>query len=101
MPTLKVPASVKPRHYLREWREYRGLTQEELARLLRTTKGVVSRWESGERKMAYDVQFLVARKLRIFVGALFQPPPPPEMPITDGRMVADYVTRMQKADGEI
>jgi transcriptional regulator with XRE-family HTH domain len=34
---------------LREWREKKGLTMVELARMLGVDKSAVSRWESGER----------------------------------------------------
>lgn len=35
--------------YLREWRKYRGLTQEQLAEAIDSTKQTVSRMESGTR----------------------------------------------------
>jgi len=34
---------------LREWREKKGLTVTELARILEADKSAVSRWENGER----------------------------------------------------
>ncbi len=40
--------SARPRKtYFREWREYRGLTQEQLAERLESTKGAVSKTENG------------------------------------------------------
>jgi transcriptional regulator with XRE-family HTH domain len=36
--------------YFREWREFRGLTQEQLAELLGTGKSAVSKMERGENK---------------------------------------------------
>lgn len=39
-------------HFLREWREYRLMTQEQLADRLGTTKGVISLLESGERGLS-------------------------------------------------
>lgn len=38
------------RLYLRQWREYAHLTQEELADAVSTTKGTVSRMETGSRE---------------------------------------------------
>ncbi|NDC58313.1 MAG: XRE family transcriptional regulator [Alphaproteobacteria bacterium] len=36
--------------FLREWREHRGLTQEQLADRLGTSKGQVSKLETGKKK---------------------------------------------------
>lgn len=44
------PKSLKPRKiYLREWRDYRQLTQEQLADRMNTTKATVSRIENLHR----------------------------------------------------
>jgi transcriptional regulator with XRE-family HTH domain len=41
----------RPLHwFLREWREHRGLTQEQLADRLGTSKGQVSKLETGKKK---------------------------------------------------
>jgi transcriptional regulator with XRE-family HTH domain len=40
------------RNYLKAWREFRGLTQEQLAEKIDTTGGVVSMLESGDRKLS-------------------------------------------------
>ena len=49
--TKSIPKD-RPAHYLRLWREYRRLTQEELAAKAGTTKGVISLLESGERRLS-------------------------------------------------
>ncbi len=41
-------------HYLVEWREFRGLTQAEAARLAGWAPPVLSRLEKGERKLHAD-----------------------------------------------
>tara|TARA_B110000467_G_C17822221_1_gene215571 strand:+ start:78 stop:407 length:330 start_codon:yes stop_codon:yes gene_type:complete len=38
----------KPAHFIKEWREYRGLTQERLADRLDITKGALSNIENGK-----------------------------------------------------
>jgi transcriptional regulator with XRE-family HTH domain len=44
------PSNARPRRiFLREWRQYRRLTQQQLADRLDTTKGTISRIETGER----------------------------------------------------
>lgn len=45
--------AVKPSvNNLRAWREYRGLTQAQLAELLDTTDNVISMLESGDRQLS-------------------------------------------------
>jgi transcriptional regulator with XRE-family HTH domain len=44
----KVP---RQRPYLKEWRKFRTLTQEELAERLDTTKASISRYETGARDL--------------------------------------------------
>ncbi len=46
------------RHFIREWREFRGFTQEGFAEVLRTTKASISRIEGG--KQSYTQDFLEA-----------------------------------------
>lgn len=46
------------RHFIREWREFRDLTQEHLAEMLDTTKASISRIES--LKQGYTQDFLEA-----------------------------------------
>lgn len=65
------------RHYLREWREYRGLTQQQVADRLETNKGNVSNWENGKRSIGADVQAALAEALSIDPGDLFRDPQQP------------------------
>jgi transcriptional regulator with XRE-family HTH domain len=51
-------ASRRRRHFIKEWREFRDLTQEQLADALGTTKASISRIES--LKMGYTQDFLEA-----------------------------------------
>ena len=48
MARLKHIPGDKPAHFIREWREYRGLTQERLASRLDITKGALSNIETGK-----------------------------------------------------
>lgn len=41
------PKPQKPRHYVREWRQHRGLTQEALAERIGKTHGAISQLERG------------------------------------------------------
>jgi transcriptional regulator with XRE-family HTH domain len=62
------------RHYLREWREKRGLTQQQLADKLDTGKDQISRWESGKRDMGAAVIAALSEALQIEPGDLFRDP---------------------------
>lgn len=39
-------------HYLKEWRKFRGMTQQELADALETSKSVISDMERGELQLS-------------------------------------------------
>lgn len=45
-------------HYIKEWRKFRGLTQEQLADRIGITKSYVTKIEKGSRR--YDQPFLEA-----------------------------------------
>jgi len=57
MPRVGNPKN-RLRHFIREWRQYRGLTQEKLADRLETTKANISRIEN--LKQGYTQDFLEA-----------------------------------------
>lgn len=67
------------RHYLREWRAARGLSQPQLADRLETSKGQISRWESGGRAMSGDVIAALADALGIEPGDIFRDPAAPSI----------------------
>lgn len=49
MARIKKSVEQKPLHYLLEWREFRKMTQEQLAGLVDTTKSVISLIEASAR----------------------------------------------------
>jgi len=51
-------AMVGQRHFIREWRKHRHLTQEQLAERIGVDRGYLSKIESGKRR--YDQSFLEA-----------------------------------------
>lgn len=67
------------KHFLREWREARHLTQEQLADRLDTGKDQVSRWENGKRGMTIEVQVAIAEALQIEPADLFRDPAAPSI----------------------
>lgn len=75
------------RHFLREWRLRKGLTQQQLADRIPTGedgkptgKDQISRWEKYQRGMTMDVQAALAEALGIEPFRLFQDP---DMPSAD------------------
>ena len=65
------------RHFLREWRKHRGLTQQQVADRLETNKGNVANWENGKRGIGADVQAALAEALSIDPQDLFRDPAQP------------------------
>lgn len=65
------------RLYIAEWREDRGLTQEQLAGRLETSDVTISRWETGKRRPDLDAQAAIAEALDIEHADLFRDPARP------------------------
>ena len=62
------------RHYLREWREHCGFKQEELAALTGISSSVISRYETGNRRIHTETQFKLMQALGITPSQFFSPP---------------------------
>ena len=64
-------------HYLKEWREHRRLTQDQLGRLVipAVGKDQISKLETGTRGLGERWVKRLAKALQIEPGALFAPPP--------------------------
>jgi transcriptional regulator with XRE-family HTH domain len=67
------------RHYLREWRERRGLHQSQLAKMVGTSTSVISRFETGDRHMKLEMQFKLMGALGIAPAQFFAPPDAPSL----------------------
>jgi transcriptional regulator with XRE-family HTH domain len=52
------PKPARPRHFIREWRKFRGLSQEQLAERIGVTHGAISQLETG--KVSYTQAMLEA-----------------------------------------
>lgn len=62
-PTL-IPKIAPLRHYVREWRKFRGLTQERLAERTPFTTGAISQLETGRTKYTQDMLEALAEALQ-------------------------------------
>lgn len=67
------------RHFLREWREKKGLTQEQLGQRVNSGKDQISRWEKGGRSLKLETQYALAHALGIEPGDLFRHPDQPSV----------------------
>ena len=67
------------RCYVREWREHRGLLQEDLAKLTGISESVISRYETGDRRIHLEAQFRLMRALGIMPAQFFSPPGTPSL----------------------
>lgn len=66
---------VSRRHYVREWRKFRGLTQERLAERTPFTTGAISQLETGRTKYTQDMIEALAAALDCTPGDLLSKDP--------------------------
>ncbi len=71
------PKEPHQRPYLREWREHRGLTQQQLADRMGKSKASISRYETGARGIPGGYLAAVAEALRCTVPDLYRLPDAP------------------------
>ena len=93
MATLDDSQTLPVRHYLKEWRLKRGLTQLQLAQRLNTTKSMISRYERGGRAMTLLVQFRLMRALDIKPAQFFMHP---DEPSSAAYMLLDQITPAER-----
>jgi transcriptional regulator with XRE-family HTH domain len=67
------------RHYLREWREKRGLSQEELGKKCGTSGPSISHYEKGNRGLPLELLLKLLEHLDILPGQFFAPPETPSL----------------------
>jgi transcriptional regulator with XRE-family HTH domain len=64
-----------PRHFIREWRKFRGLTLEQLAERIGVTAGALSQLERGVVNYTEPMLEALAEELQTIPGALISWPP--------------------------
>ena len=74
----RMPPRIGPRrptrHFIREWRLAKGLSQDKLANLLDTSKGQISNWENDKRGVHLEVLGAVVYALGVEPDQLLRPP---------------------------
>jgi transcriptional regulator with XRE-family HTH domain len=82
------------RHFVRDWRKFRGLTQERLAEQLNTTKANISRIENLRQGYTQDFLDACADVLKVEPAALLT-----QNPFESGPVPADQARRPGKKSG--
>lgn len=67
---MLIPKDGPPRHYVREWRKFRGFTQERLAERTPYTTGAISQLETGRTAYTQDMLEALAQALDCLPGDL-------------------------------
>lgn len=80
------------RHYVREWRKYRGLTQERLAERTPFTHGAISQLETGRTSYTQEMLEALAVALDCSPGDLLN-----VNPLKEGEVV-DLMRLLNKAE---
>lgn len=57
------PRPAPVRHYLKQWRRHRGLTQDQLAGRIEVSRGLIAQYESGATKIPEDMLYALADAL--------------------------------------
>jgi len=86
---LSLQKKQKPRHFIREWRKYRGLTLERLAERIDVTHGAISQLERGLINYTQPMLEALAVALSCEPADLLQQPPS-----STHNELADYVMRL-------
>lgn len=73
IPAAVTYALLEGENPVRVWREYRGLTQQQLANAAGISKPYLSQLESGQRKGTVEVMARIARALNVSLDDLVTP----------------------------
>jgi transcriptional regulator with XRE-family HTH domain len=88
----KTDATNGPRHYIREWRKFRGLTQEQLAGRLGVVTSSVSQLETGKQGYSQPMLEAIAEALRCEPADLLN-----MNPLKEGEVI-DLMRLLNKAE---
>ncbi|RUU79984.1 helix-turn-helix domain-containing protein [Mesorhizobium sp. M7A.F.Ca.MR.362.00.0.0] len=71
------------RHYVKEWRVYRDLTQDQLAERVDRSRGLISQIESGTTELTEEMVYALADAFRHTPGDVFRVNPLKEGTVVD------------------
>jgi transcriptional regulator with XRE-family HTH domain len=66
------PKPQRVRHYVKEWRKHRDLSQEQLADRIGKSRGLISQIESGKTYLTEDMIYALADAFQCEPGDLFR-----------------------------
>lgn len=83
---VKLLRGDKPPHFIRDWRKFRGLTQEQLAAKVGVATATISQLEKGKQGFTDSTLYGIAEALDVTAGAILERPPgedigPAEVPL--------------------
>ncbi len=93
-PHIELPAGRRPRHFLRAWRKYRGLTQEQLADRVGMSGSNISLLESGKQNYTQRILEELALALGTSPAALLTEDPVDQ---TEMRKIVEKLQRLSPA----
>jgi transcriptional regulator with XRE-family HTH domain len=72
--STKTPKRRPKLHYMKEWRQERDITQEELAERVGSTKSLISRYEAHVTGMTLELMFRIMAELNVGLEEFFDAP---------------------------
>ncbi len=90
-PHIDPPAARRPRHFLRAWRKYRGLTQEQLADRIGMSGSNISLLESGKQNYTQKILEELALALGTTPASLLTDHP---LDLTEMQLIIDRLRRL-------
>ena len=92
MPRIKQPKRARSRHFLKEWREFRKLTQDEMAVRVKKNRTTYGRIEAGRVPYNQDFMEMAATALQCDVTDLLSHGP------NDESALWSLIQRLKKTD---
>jgi transcriptional regulator with XRE-family HTH domain len=93
MPVRVGSTSQRRRHFIQQWRKYRGLSQAELAEKIASSEANLSRLETGKQDYTQGMLEAIAAALETDVASLLTRDPKDGEPIWD---IMDRATAAQR-----
>lgn len=75
--------TTRPRHYVKEWRQHRNLTQDQLAERVDRSRGLISQIEGGLTDLTEDMIYALASALNCEPWDIFRVNPLVEGSVVD------------------
>lgn len=99
LPRVSIRTMRRMMPLLKEWREFRGLTQEQVAVHLEKSDATIARWESGGRIPGVDDLVVLAKLFDCRPQDLWDPPDQPHgTPLDRGLLDRVVVQTMRKVN---